>query len=569
MKQNWFLTPEYEKGFGDGWGYNPLALQIFWNRQIKSREKAEFFLHPKYAELHDPYLFPDMRRAVDRIFEAVDKQETVFVYGDYDADGVPGAAILYSVLKAFGLTSRVYIPHREKEGYGVNLAAIDFMAAEGAKLFITCDCGISNNDATSYAAKKGLNCIITDHHTLPPELTKDAYAIIHPQVGEYPFKGLSGGAVAFKLAQGLLKAGRPLAVKESSESVEKWLLDLVAITTVADMMPLIDENRILVNFGLKVLNKTRRLGLKKLIEVAGLKFGGLDAYNIGFQIAPRINAAGRMDHANAAYELLICEDEVEAARLANNLNETNRERQRQTEIVVNEAKFQIVEKGQEKDFCLFGFSSSWPLGLLGLAAGRLSNAFNRPVILMTEINGEVKGSARGIDNWNVIAALQKIGDLFSHYGGHPAAAGMSLKNKEDVKLFEEKICALAREELQSKELESLLVIDAEIKIDAITLPLAEEVQKMEPFGEENPTPKILLKDLTVRGLQVVGNGSKHLRLTVSGNSGAQYKMMGFCQAHWCEVLKFGDHINAVCELGVNEWNGRREAQLKIADLEKV
>ena len=569
MKPNWLLSQKYDDDFGKDWGYSEMLLQLFWNRKIMSKEAAEEFLHPDYGKLNDPFIFPQMKRAIERIFLAKEKGEVIFIYGDYDADGVPGAAILHTVLKAYGIEPKIYIPHREKEGYGVNMGAVDYMKAQGASLFITCDLGISNKKEVAYAKSLGLEAIITDHHSLPLELPSEAYAIIHPQAGEYPFKELSGGGVAFKLAQGILKSEYKPIKKISAEGFEKWLLDLAAITTVGDMMPLTDENRILVSFGLKVLNKTKRLGLLKLIEAAGLQLGALDTYNIGFQIAPRINAAGRMDHANAAFELLISEDEEEAARLGENLNKNNSDRQKQTDIIVNEAKYQIIEDGKEKDFCLFAFNPKWPLGLLGLAAGKISDTFKRPVILLTEIDGEIKGSARSVDDWNVIASLQKLGDLFSHYGGHPAAAGLSLKNKSDLKIFEEKILALAKEDLQDKESIDYINVDAELDIDAINLKVCEELAKFEPFGEANPRPLFVSQNLEVRKTEIVGNGTKHLRLMVSGKKGIQYKMMGFCMAHWREALKFGDKINAVYELGINEWNGRMETQMKIVDIEKI
>jgi single-stranded-DNA-specific exonuclease len=236
---------------------------------------------------------------------------------------------------------------------------------------------------------------------------------------------------------------------------------------------------------------------------------------------------------------------------------------------VGEAKFQIVEAGKEKDYCLFAFDASWPLGLLGLAAGKISDTFNRPAVLMTEIGGEIKGSARSVEGFSIISALQKLEDIFSHYGGHPMAAGLTLKKRDNLKIFQEKMIALAKTDLQDKELEQMIKIDMELSIDKINLPLAEEIGKLAPFGEANPEPLFLSQNLVVRGTQIVGNGTKHLRLMVSGENGIQYKMMGFYLAHWCEVLKFGDKINAVYELGVNEWNGRREPQLKIMDLEKI
>ena len=572
MKSNWSVASEFEDGFGEGWGYSNIVLQLLWNRGLRSRERAEEFLNPSYAQLRHPHLFPQMERAIERIFLAKERGETVFIYGDYDADGVSGAVILHTVLGAHGIAPKIYIPHLEKEGYGLNAGAIDYMKAQGAALFITCDCGISNNKEIAYAKNLGIDALITDHHALPQEISSEAYAIVHPAVGDYPFKELSGGGVAFKLAQGIIRSDRGVAAWPESgrrEALEKWLLDLAAISTVGDMVALQNENRVIVYFGLKVLNKTKRLGLRKLIEAAGLQLGAIDAHNIGFQIAPRINAAGRMDHANAAFRLLISENEDEARQLAENLNKNNSDRQKQTDIIVNEAKYQIVEGGKEKNFCLFAFAPDWPLGLLGLAAGKIAGAFNRPTILMTEVDGVIKGSARNADDWNIIAALERIRDLFSAYGGHPAAAGMTLKDKGDLKIFEEKILALAKEDLRDKEFPRYISIDAETDIDGVNLGLCEELKRFEPFGEANPRPLLLSRNLEVRGMQVVGNGTKHLRLTVAGRRGAQHKMIGFCMAHWCEALKFGDRIDAVYEPEVNNWNGRREVQMKIVDLERI
>ncbi|MBU4421461.1 single-stranded-DNA-specific exonuclease RecJ [Candidatus Parcubacteria bacterium] len=579
MKLNWTVLEKYEEGFGKDWravrsplgeerGYSPLILQLLWNANIKGPEHAEAFLNPKYENLGDPFLFPDMQKAIDRIFLSQKNNEKIFIYGDYDADGVPGAIILDTVFKAYGINPQIYIPHRETEGYGLNKGAIDYIGEQGGKLIITCDCGISNAEETAYAKEKGIDVIITDHHTLPKALP-EAYAIIHPEVGDYPFKLLSGGGVAFKLIQGILKSEHKIESDEKKEAIEKWLLDLVAISTVGDVMPLIDENRILVYYGLKVLNQTKRLGLRKLIEATGNNFGSLDAYSIGFRIAPRINAAGRLDHANAAVNLLLSEDEEEAMQMAESLNKTNSERQRLTDIIVNEAKFQIVEDGQEKNYCLVAFKEGWRLGLLGLAAGKISQEFNRPVILLTEINGEIKGSVRGIDSFNVIKALQKIGELLGKFGGHPAAAGLTLKNKDLLPEFKEKMEELAKADLQDKELLSFIDVN-EVEIDDLNLDLAKEITKFAPFGNQNPRPIFCSQGVEICGADTIGNGEKHLRLTVKGCGIQKYKMIGFCFGQFCEALpKIGEKYDIVYEIGVNEWNGREELQLKIIDMERV
>ncbi|MBU1179944.1 single-stranded-DNA-specific exonuclease RecJ [Patescibacteria group bacterium] len=585
MKSNWLAQEKFKEGFGGGWGYNEIVLQLLWNLGIKSKESAGDFLNPKYENLGDPFLFPDMKRAIERIFLSKKNDEKIFVYGDYDADGVSASVILRTILKAYGMEPEIYIPHREKEGYGMNKEAVDYINENGGKLIITCDCGISNAEEVSYAKEKGVDVIITDHHTLPLEMPKEAYAIIHAQIGDYPFKELSGGGVAFKLAQGILKSAHELAqsklrasseqtkegtLRQSSgqrEALEKWLLDLVAISTIGDMMPLADENRVLVKFGLKVLNKTKRLGLQKLIEAASLNPGKLDTYSVGFQIAPRINAAGRMDHANVAYELLIEEDEKKAEELATKLNQNNSERQKQTEIIVKEATYQVVEKEQEKEYCLFAFKPDWPLGLLGLAAGHLSRKFNRPAVILTESGGKIKGSARGIDQFNLIEALQKIEDLFEAYGGHPGAAGLTLK-REKLEEFEKKLLKLAKKELQDKELISYLKVN-DIALDDVNMELAEQIGKFEPFGMENRRPMFLSREVEICGADTIGNGEKHLRLTVKGSGVQKYKMIGFCFEHFCAVPpKIGEKYDIVYEIGVNEWNGREELQLKIVDMEK-
>lgn len=567
MQKNWLVKENPEKDFGEGWGYNSLLLQLFWNRGIKSKERADVFLNPEYSKLYDPFLFPDARKAVERIFDAKEKGELVFVYGDYDADGVPGAAILCKTLGAYGMAPRAYIPHRELEGYGLNRGAVDFMAKEGGKLIITCDCGISDGERVTYAKEKGVDVIVTDHHTLPPELPKDAFAIIHPQIGDYPFKSLAGGGVAFKLAQALLKSRSP-ENGASAEYIEKWLLDLVSISTVTDIVPLIDENRILVRYGLKVLAQTKNLGLQALIEKSGIKREYIDTYTIGFQIGPRINSAGRMDHANAAFELLMSEDKAEAEHLAENLNKSNSERQKQTEIIFQEAEYQIVKDGAEKNYCLFGFNKNWQLGLLGLAASKLSQKFYRPVILLTEIEGKIKGSARGIEQFNIIKSLQTMPELFEGYGGHPMAAGMTLKDLFVLNEFKERISKLAEQDLKNFELLSSLNIDAEINLDEIDLDTCKQIEELSPFGEANPRPLFLTKGVEVRAINMVGNGEKHLRLKVLGKFGVQYNMIGFSFGYMFKTLKLGDKIDVVYELGVNRWNGTEECQLKIVDIKK-
>lgn len=549
----------------------PVVLQLLWDRGLKTQEKIDEFLYPDYsADLHDPMLFTQMEKAVARLKAALEKKEKVVIYGDYDADGVCGSTILAKVFKRIGLNFRVYLPDREKEGYGLNAEAVKNLAKEKTNLIITVDCGISNGPEVDLANGLGLEVIITDHHHLPPVLPA-AWAIIHPGLDEkYPFKDLSGGGVAFKLAQALLRypclpAGRALFKVQDSEALEKWLLDLVAIATVADMMPLLGENRTLVKHGLIVLGKTKNLGLKKLMEAAAINPEKVDTYTIGFQIAPRINAAGRMDHANTAYELLTTENVEEAITIAHELNRQNSERQALTDRLVEEAKKQLGAVAKTTP-ALFAWGEKWNAGVIGLVASKLTQEFARPAIALTADNGIYVASGRSIAEFNLIEALDSFKDYFIKYGGHAGAAGFSLK-KENFEEFKEKFLAYAKKKLKGAAFTPQLFIDKEIGLKEVDWPLVEALEQFQPYGEDNFRPRFLLVGLKVVLAEAVGRDRNHLRLMAEQN-GNQRKIICFGLGDLCERLKPGDLIDAVCELSFNEWNGSREIQLSLIDLKK-
>ena len=359
MPKRWVLVDKMPSDFIQKFPeIQPVILQLLWNRGVSSQEAVDEFLNPDWAkDVHDPFLFRDMGRAVERIGQAIEKKEPIVVYGDYDADGVTGAVILQTTLEALGAVVFVYLPHREKEGYGISKVAFNFFKEKQAILIINCDCGIFYGEVIDEALELGIEVIISDHHRVPPDLPK-AYAIIHPLLpGEqYPCKYLTGGAVAFKLAQGLLRA--PWAEKSFSASGgppvgwEKWLLDLVAISIVADVGVVLGENRTLLKYGLIVLNKTRRLGLQKLYQDMGTSPGNITATTVGWQITPRINAAGRMDHANAAFALLIEQNPERAEEMALNLNQANVARQKVTETIVKEASAMIEKEPDQPSYVL-------------------------------------------------------------------------------------------------------------------------------------------------------------------------------------------------------------------------
>ncbi|KKR48688.1 MAG: Single-stranded-DNA-specific exonuclease RecJ [Candidatus Magasanikbacteria bacterium GW2011_GWC2_40_17] len=580
------LTEEFKKQFPE---IPEVVLQLLHNRNLLTQEKIDEFLYPDYSQdVFDPYLFKDMVSAVNRIFQAIEKNELIIVHGDYDADGVCASVILISTLKALGAKRvDVFLPDRDLDGYGINKNTIEIIASAGAKLLLSCDCGISNKEEISLAQSKGVDVIITDHHNVP-ETLPPAVAIIHPKVpGEtYPDKGLSGGGVAFKLVQALLKDKRAAAhwqIKDTREMHEKWLLDLVAISSVADMVPLLGESRTLTKYGLIVLNKTKRIGLKELLEICGLNKNQENKDNsrrlftsdIGFKIAPRINAAGRVKHANGAFQLLNTEDKDEAKELARELNVNNQERQQITEKMVNEAKLQIKETDQTNEPIIFVIKKDWPVGLIGLIASRLCNEFYKPVIIMTDKDGQIHGSGRSIEEINIMEKMIELNELFSKYGGHPQACGFTLKNSraETLKKFESLFLEMVKKEVINKKIIPVLKIDTEVKLEDVNWDSYDLLQKFEPFGQNNPEPKYLAKNLTIASVEPVGNNGRHLKLLVRQHTFEHRKMIGFCFGdenikgqNWCQVLKPGDSVDAVFEVSVNEWNGNRELQLKLVDL---
>ena len=410
-----------------------------------------------------------------------------------------------------------------------------------------------------------MDVIITDHHHEPLELPK-VFAIINPQLAaeKYPFKYLAGCGVAYKLAQAVIKKSKDLSPEALPEGWEKWLLDLVAIGTIADLQPVLGENRVLVKYGLVVLQKTKRLGLLKLIEKMSSNLTKIDERVVGWQICPRLNAAGRLNHASSAYQLLITDDPAEAERLATELNQTNKQRQQLTDKIYNEAK-QVLGKVDDQKI-LVAIGKEWPTGVVGLIAGRLTDEFYRPSLVISHYKGEIIGSGRSIEEFNIIEAVEKCDQFLSRYGGHAQACGFTLKSNKDLIRFVEEMTTLAEKELTDKELLPTIRIDAEVKLEDVNWELFEELEKFIPYGEDNPKPLFLAKDLTIVEMQTLGQDGKHLRLMVKHNTPIIRKTIGFCFGDWCAKLKNGDKIDMLFEVDINEWNGNRELQLKIIDL---
>lgn len=550
--------------------FNPLIADILWRRGIQSEEAAHIFFEPDFdRDIHDPFLFAQMNAAVARIFGALERGEYITVHGDYDADGVTGSTVITTALRELGrLMDSVsvidfYIPHREREGYGLHEPTVEILKKRGTTLIITVDCGISSRAAIAYAHNCGMDTIVVDHHEFPPELPEAI--LIHPRLpGEsYPFPYLAAVGVSWKVACALIARARERGLP-ISEGAEKWLLDLVAIATVTDVMPLVGENRTLEFFGLRVLARTRRLGLQKLMEVAGVKREKLDTYAIGFQIGPRINAAGRMEHAEAAFRLLMSEDSATATLLAQKLNEQNQARQRESNQMFAAARLQVLE--HRESAILIATGDGWSAGLVGLVAGKLVNEFGKPVLVMGRDGERVVGSGRSIPGFHITEALRQTGDCLAKCGGHPQACGFTIIGTENYERFVVAIQDVAMAKLVSSERAPVLSIEGEIALGDLTWNFVELILKCAPFGEANSVPRFLTADLEVVGADRLGENGKHLRLMARDGRGNTQKFIGFSLGERGALFSRGARCDIVYEVGINEWNGSREVQCKIVDL---
>lgn len=571
MSKQWLhaetAPPEFFAQFSE---FHPVLLQLLYNRGMKTQEQMDVFLEPDWSrDTCPPSTFRNMSAAVSRVFDAFSRGEVMTVHGDYDADGVCGSTVLVSTLRDISRALKCdetkinyYIPHRELEGYGFSPDTVEQLK-DKTKLVITVDCGISNKPAIDLAKSYGIDTIVCDHHTMPKELPESAI-LIHPLVPGETFanKFLCGTGVAFKLASALIDEARTRGAAFPSGH-EKWLLDLVAIATVTDMVPIVGENRVLETFGLLVLNKTKRPGLRALIEICGGKIGELDTTSIGFQIGPRLNAAGRMAHAYDALELMIEEDETIAMEKAMKLQETNKARQARSDEMYKEAKKQLIETPTG---CIILFQEGWQAGLVGLVAGKLLNEYNLPVFIFGKEGEHYIGSGRSTDRVDLMPALHAASEHLEKYGGHPQACGLSICGAEAF----EAATKIMRDTLAESMIEGdaipTLAIDADMHLEDVSWEFVDSIEKCKPFGMGNQPPVFAARAVTVVGLSTVGADAKHLRLTVQSPHGKLLKMIGFSFGHLIKTLQLGCEIDVAFEVSVNEWNGNRELQGRIVDV---
>lgn len=541
---------------------HPILLQILYHRDFKEPAQIQAFLEGRYLKSTDPFLLSDMDKAVVRIQHAIIDGEMIVVYGDFDADGVTSTVLLTQALRGLGVERRQvrpYIPDRIDEGYGLNEDALTKLKEMGADLVITVDCGIRSVSEVAFAQEIGLDMIITDHHSLGPKLPS-AVAVInpkHPQ-SEYPEAMLAGVGIAYKLAQALYQT-MPERVQVNVED----FLDLVAVGTVADLAPLKGENRKLVMDGLKVLNRLERPGLAALAAAVGLKQGAITSESIGFGLGPRINAAGRLDHAYSAAKLLATNNDHTARQLARELNDLNKQRQKLTAELGARAETMV----DPSDLILIAGAADFLPGVVGLVASRLADKNYRPAIILEMGPEESRGSCRSIPEFHITEALDEIADLLVRHGGHAQAAGLTLRN-ENLPQFKSRMQKIAEAKLAGLDLVPSIAIDAEISLDEVDWALYETLAQLEPTGQDNRTPVFLSKNVEVMSHRTVGQGGAHLQMRLSGHNGREaHKLLpaiAFRQGAWAGGLP--QLIDVVYSINLNEWNGHRTLQLLVQDM---
>ena len=547
------LPPDPDKRLVTSSGLSPLIAQLLYNRGLTQPSQLEPFIAADKRLSGDPSLLPDIQPAVARIYRALLSGENIAIYGDFDADGITGTALLVQGLSRLGGKVIPYIPHRLTEGYGLKIAALEKLHQQGISLVTTVDCGITALAEVKRAKRLKLDIVITDHHTPLPEIPP-AIAIVNPKRVDstYPFSELTGAGVAIKLLQALLQGiGREGQLEE--------LIDLVALGTVADMAPLSGENRYLVKQGLKLINTTPRLGLKELMSQAGLSPGKIDAESISWIIAPRLNAAGRLAHAMTSYKLLMSNSPREAHGMAMWLEKKNAERQRLTTRVLAKARGQILAQGISP--LLIASDRDYPVGIAGLVANRLAEEFYRPAIVIKTGEKISSGSCRSIPEFNIILALNQCHRLLSQFGGHSQAAGFTLLTKNLARL-KQYLSQLAAEQLAGAALRPQLDIDAEVTLSELSGDTFHTIQQLAPFGRGNPAPAFLSRRAEVVDCRTMGNGAEHLRLKLKQGStvwdGVGFRLGGY-------LAEISPHLDVVYNLEIDRWQGREKLRLNILD----
>jgi len=539
---------------------NPIIARILLQRNIKNFDQAKRYFRPSLDQLHDPFLMRDMEKALDRIKMAMEADERIMIYGDYDVDGTTSVSLVYGFLKNFYTNIEFYIPDRYKEGYGISQTGLEYAAEHNIKLIITLDCGIKAMDMTDLANQKGIDMIICDHH-LPGDTLPKAHAILDPKMEDcpYPYKELSGCGVGFKLLQGFCeKFGY-------DPDLLYDYIDLVAVSIAADIVPITGENRVLAYHGLKKLNENPRLGLNALIKLAGIR-NAVNISSIVFGIGPRINASGRMDHAKSAVDLLLADNYKTIESLAEVLDTKNVQRRNFDNIITTEAIEMIEQEDPIEDHkSTVLYKDDWHKGVIGIVASRCIDKFYRPTIILTESNGKATGSARSVDGFDIYAAISQCSDLLEQYGGHMYAAGLTM-DIDNVEAFKKKFERIVAESISEEQLVPLIEIDSVIDLQDINFKFFNVVEQMAPFGPGNMQPVFVSHQLHVSGRPRVLKG-QHLKFYVKQNEDdTSMEAIGFGQAEYYEMIASGMRFSMAYYIEENNYLGNKTLQLRVRDI---
>ncbi len=557
--------------------YDDLTAALLARRGVLTKEEAEQFLNPSYDEhLHDPFLMVDMQKAAERFARAITTGEKIAVWSDYDCDGIPGAVLLHDFLKKADANFENYIPHRHEEGYGMNAGGIETLAKNGVTLIVTVDSGITDVEPVARANELGMEVIVTDHH-LPQETLPDAFAILNPNAREdetYPFKSLCGSGVAWKLICATLAVAPELRTRVP-EGWEKWLLDMVGLATIADMVPLTGENRVLATYGLKVMRKSPRVGLQKLLRGMRVEQRAITEDDVGFMIAPRVNAASRLGEARDAFKLFITGDESEADLLAKKLEKLNRERKAQAGAITRAVHTRLKERGEVRSIIALG-DPEWRPALLGLVANTIADEYERPVFLWgREGNMSLKGSVRSGSGVHALELMRAAENIFSQFGGHAAAGGFTVIDTEVFFLEDRLVEAHAKLSAGAESADDFVMrADAEVAPEEATHAFLKKIERMAPFGQQNPKPVFLLREVAVHEVSRFGKAQEHLKLKieVNGGNGSIDAVTFFVKgatARMADALARGNRVNLLAHLERDTFSRGIPVRLRLLDIRVV
>ena len=537
-------------------GISGILARILVNKNITQKDEIDLFMNPTRKDFHDPFLMPDMEIIVDRVLQAIEQKEKIMIYGDYDADGITSITVLKSFLEERGLEVASYIPNRLDEGYGLNKTALKKIYDDGYRLIITVDCGISGIDEVDYANSLGIETLITDHHE-PADTLPNAMAVVDAKRkdNKYPFNQLAGVGVVFKLIQAI-----SMKLNLDEKQFLKYL-DIVCIGTISDIVPLVDENRVIAKLGLKLIAQTRNIGLKALLEVIG--FTNIDSTAVSFGLAPRINACGRMGDEQVALELFLSKDFAEAKKLALKLNEYNLERQTIEKKIFDEAT-EKIEKNEKDNTCIVVGSEGWHHGIIGIVASKVTEMYFKPSILICFEGEDGKGSGRSIPGFDLHEDLMKCSKNLEKFGGHSMAVGITLK-KEKFEKFKEEFEEYAKS-LEIDKIVPVINVDSELSLKNVDIDSVKSLKLLEPYGEANKMPLFMFRNLKINSIRSLSDG-KHLRLTLKDDN-YMINAIGFNMGELAEEYLIDDKVDIVGNLDINSFNGMESIQIILKDMRK-